>query len=118
LGGLLTSWKPETRRCSWLPALIVGFLVAVALEAGQLALASRTASPTDVYVGTAGALLGGLITRRVCVPATVLSGVRLGEGVSAWPADLPASVETAGRRTSPLPHDSPGEHLKRRIALE
>ena len=69
LGVLLTPWTPLPRRLSWLPALLGGFLVALALEAGQLVLASRTASLSDVYVETAGAVLGGLIARRMCAPA-------------------------------------------------
>ncbi len=67
LGVLVTTWKPEPARLAWLPALIVGGLVALALEAGQLFLVSRTAGLTDVYVEAAGAVLGGVIARRMCV---------------------------------------------------
>jgi VanZ family protein len=69
-GALLTTWRPATSRLAWLPALLGGLLVALALEAGQLALLSRTAQVSDVYTETAGALLGSLITRRVGAPAT------------------------------------------------
>jgi VanZ family protein len=69
-GALLTTWRPGPRRLAWLPALLGGLLVALPLEAGQLALLSRTAMVSDVYTQTAGALVGGLITRRVCAQAT------------------------------------------------
>jgi VanZ family protein len=69
LGILLTSWSPHSHRLFWLPTLLIGFLVALTLEAGQLVLVSRTASLSDVYVETAGAVLGGFITRHACLLA-------------------------------------------------
>ena len=65
LGAILTSWQPAHTRFAWLPGLVMGFLIALVLEAGQLVLSSRTAALSDVYVETAGALLGGLITQRI-----------------------------------------------------
>ncbi len=65
LGVLLTGWGPGPRRLGWLAALGVGFFVALALEAGQLFLVSRTASLSDVYVETAGAVAGSILVMRV-----------------------------------------------------
>ena len=42
---------------------------ALALEAGQLVLISRTASLSDVWIETAGAVVGSWIARRLCVRA-------------------------------------------------
>src|SRR5262249_31589102 len=66
LGARLTRWRPGAGRLAWAPALVVGFLIALGLEAGQLVLASRTAALSDVYVEAAGALLGSVVTRRLC----------------------------------------------------
>ena len=63
VGMLLTTWKPTASRLTWLPALVVGFLIALIFEAGQLVLVSRTASLSDVYVETAGVVLGSLLLR-------------------------------------------------------
>jgi glycopeptide antibiotics resistance protein len=67
LGVLVTTWRPTPARFAWVPALVCGAVVALTLEAGQLFLASRTATLTDVYIETAGAVLGSVITRRVCL---------------------------------------------------
>jgi VanZ family protein len=66
VGVFLTSWKPSAGRFSWVAALVVGFLIALGFEAGQLVLVSRTASLSDVYIEAAGAAAGSLIVRRMC----------------------------------------------------
>jgi VanZ family protein len=66
-GALLTSWRTTSTIGAWVPTLVLASLIALLLEAGQLILSSRTPSLSDVYVQTAGALLGSIITRRVCV---------------------------------------------------
>lgn len=67
LGALVTTWRPTPSRFTWVPALLCGLGVSVILEAGQLFLPARTATLTDVYVQTFAAVLGSVITRRLCV---------------------------------------------------
>jgi glycopeptide antibiotics resistance protein len=66
LGVLLTTWRGLPGRLTWVPTLLVAALIGLTLEAGQLILIRRTASVSDVYVQTAGAVLGSIITRRLC----------------------------------------------------
>jgi glycopeptide antibiotics resistance protein len=63
--GVLTTWRGVPGRRTWLPTLLSA-LIGLALGVGQLILISRTASVSDVYVQTAGAVLGSIITRHLC----------------------------------------------------
>jgi VanZ family protein len=66
LGVLLTTWQGVPSRLTWVPTFLVAAVIALVLEAGQVILISRSPSVSDVYVQTAGAVLGSIITRRMC----------------------------------------------------
>ena len=61
-------WLPRSRRGQMLQFLAVG-LASVSLflliEVGQLMLPTRVPDQTDVYIGTAGAVLGMIVARLV-----------------------------------------------------
>lgn len=66
LGILLTSWKRHGNNHAWIWTLVVALILTSLLEAGQLGLPTRTPTLSDIYLQSAGATLGSILTRRVC----------------------------------------------------
>jgi glycopeptide antibiotics resistance protein len=61
-------WLPQSRRGRLLQFLAVGLAsvgLFLAVEVGQLMLPTRLPDQTDVYIGTAGAILGMVVARLV-----------------------------------------------------
>jgi glycopeptide antibiotics resistance protein len=78
VGGLLQAvYTPRTqagRRWQLAVILIVSFLVFLTIELGQLLLPTRFPDQTDVYIGTAGGLIGVLAVRLLTRPNRPVAG--------------------------------------------